>query len=59
MAASDAFSAITADRPYRRARTALEALSDMRGSAGQHHDKRVVEALAGIIAADALPALAA
>jgi diguanylate cyclase (GGDEF)-like protein len=59
VAVADAFSAITADRPYRRARSAIEALIEVRRRAGQHHDAHVVEALARIIAADAMPALAA
>ena len=59
VAVADAFSAITADRPYRRARSAIEALAELRARAGRHHDVRVVEALGRIIAADASPALAA
>ena len=46
VAVADAFSAITADRPYRRARTPLEALAELRRQAGLHHDARAVEALA-------------
>ena len=55
---ADAYSAITADRPYRRARTAAEALAELRAHAGSQHDGRVVEALARVLAA-AAPELAA
>ena len=59
VAVADAFSAITADRPYRRARTALEALTELHAGAGRDHDQRAVEALARVIAARSAPALAA
>jgi HD-GYP domain-containing protein (c-di-GMP phosphodiesterase class II) len=59
VAVADGFSAITADRPYRRARTSLEALTELRRRAGQHHDARVVEELGRVIASRSAPALAA
>jgi len=59
VAVADAFSAITADRPYRRARTALEALTELHAGAGRDHDQRAVEALARVVAARSAPALAA
>jgi putative nucleotidyltransferase with HDIG domain len=59
LAVADAFSAITADRPYRRARSAVDALAELRAGAGQDHDARAVEALAHVIASDAARALVA
>jgi HD-GYP domain-containing protein (c-di-GMP phosphodiesterase class II) len=46
--ACDAFSAMTTDRPYRKARTEAEALEEMRACAGTHFDPRVVEALVSV-----------
>jgi putative nucleotidyltransferase with HDIG domain len=46
--ACDAFSAMTTDRPYRKARTAAEALEEMERCAGTHFDPRVVEALVSV-----------
>ena len=59
VAVADAFSAITADRPYRRARSAFEALAELRGRSGRDHDAEAVEALARVLAAAKAPALAA
>jgi len=42
----DAFSAMTTDRPYRKARSVEEALDELRRCAGTDFDPRVVEALA-------------
>jgi diguanylate cyclase (GGDEF)-like protein/putative nucleotidyltransferase with HDIG domain len=53
IAVADAYSAITADRPYRRARTAVEALAELRACAGRQHDPDAVEALARTLAAGA------
>ncbi len=53
IAVADAYSAITADRPYRRARTRAEALAELRACAGRHHDPAAVEALARTLAAGA------
>ena len=46
--ACDAFSAMTTDRPYRKARTEAEALEEMRNCAGTHFDPGVVEALVSV-----------
>ena len=45
----DAFSAMTADRPYRRARSHAAALAELRACSGTHFDPRVVEALARVV----------
>ena len=47
--ACDAFSAMTTDRPYRKARTVEEALGELRRCAGTQFDPRVVEAFARVI----------
>jgi HD-GYP domain-containing protein (c-di-GMP phosphodiesterase class II) len=44
--ACDAFSAMTTDRPYRKARSAEDAVAELRRCAGSDFDPRVVEALA-------------
>ena len=59
VAVADAYSAITADRPFRRARTSAEALVELRSQAGRHHDARAVEALARSLAASAPQRVAA
>jgi len=41
---ADAYDAMTSDRPYRRARTAEEAIEELRRGAGRQFDPRVVEA---------------
>ena len=51
VAVADAYSAITADRPYRSARSSSDALAELRAGAGKHHDARAVEALARALAA--------
>jgi putative nucleotidyltransferase with HDIG domain len=45
----DAYSAMTTDRPYRKARSAEAALEELRSCAGTHFDPVVVEALARVI----------
>jgi putative nucleotidyltransferase with HDIG domain len=45
VAVADAYSAITSDRVYARGRPLDEALTDLRSTAGKHHDPVVVEAL--------------
>ena len=45
VAVSDAYSAITSDRVYARGRAMSEAVSELRRSAGAHHDVVVVDAL--------------
>jgi HD-GYP domain-containing protein (c-di-GMP phosphodiesterase class II) len=46
---TDAFSAMTTDRPYRKARSVEEALTELRRCAGTHFDPQVVEAVAGAV----------
>jgi HD-GYP domain-containing protein (c-di-GMP phosphodiesterase class II) len=46
----DAFSAMTTDRPYRKARPVAEALEELRRCAGTDFDPQVVEALADLVA---------
>lgn len=48
---ADAFDAMTTDRPYRRARTADEALRVLREHAGRQFDRVVVQALDRVLAA--------
>ena len=45
----DAFSAMTTDRPYRRARSREAALDELHACSGTQFDPRVVEALARIV----------
>jgi HD-GYP domain-containing protein (c-di-GMP phosphodiesterase class II) len=45
VSACDAFNAITTDRPYRRARSAQQALAELRRCAGTQFDPEVVGAL--------------
>jgi diguanylate cyclase (GGDEF)-like protein/putative nucleotidyltransferase with HDIG domain len=47
--ASDAYAAMTSDRPYSRAIAAGDALAELRRCAGSQFDPMVVEALAGIV----------
>ena len=48
----DAFSAMTTDRPYRKARPIAEAVTELRLCAGTDFDPAVVEALADLLAED-------
>jgi two-component system response regulator RpfG len=48
--ACDAFSAMTTDRSYRKARTKQEALAELRRCAGTHFDPQVVAALVSVAA---------
>jgi HD-GYP domain-containing protein (c-di-GMP phosphodiesterase class II) len=48
--ACDAWSAMTTDRAYRKARSQAEAAEELRASSGTHFDPRVVEALAAVLA---------
>ena len=45
----DAFDAMTSDRPYRRARSADEALAELRKCSGAQFDPRVVDALSAVV----------
>ena len=47
--ACDAYNAMTTDRPYRPARSAGEALAEMRACAGTHFDPGVVAALEAVV----------
>jgi HD-GYP domain-containing protein (c-di-GMP phosphodiesterase class II) len=47
--ACDAYSAMTTDRPYRRALTKETALEELRGNAGTQFEPRVVAALAKVV----------
>lgn len=49
--ACDAFSAMTADRPYRAALTPAQALTELLACAGTQFDPRVVEAIVAVTAA--------
>jgi HD-GYP domain-containing protein (c-di-GMP phosphodiesterase class II) len=46
---TDAFSAMTTDRPYRKARSHEEALAELRNCAGTHFDPAVVEAVGAVV----------
>ncbi|HEY7396696.1 MAG TPA: HD-GYP domain-containing protein [Gaiellaceae bacterium] len=46
--ACDAFSAMTTDRPYRKARSEVEALAELERCSGTHFDPQVVRALATV-----------
>ena len=47
--ACDTYSAITTDRPYRRARSHAEAIAELARCAGTQFDPRVTEALIGCL----------
>jgi HD-GYP domain-containing protein (c-di-GMP phosphodiesterase class II) len=47
--ACDAWSAMTTDRSYRKARSHAEAAAELRASAGTHFDPRVVDALIAVL----------
>ena len=49
VAVADAFSAITADRPYQRGRSRDAAVVELRASAGSHLDPTAVEALIAVL----------
>jgi HD-GYP domain-containing protein (c-di-GMP phosphodiesterase class II) len=52
--ACDAYSAMTTDRSYRSAMTRDDAVAELRRCAGTQFDPRVVDALIGVIAHDAV-----
>jgi HD-GYP domain-containing protein (c-di-GMP phosphodiesterase class II) len=58
VAVADAFAAMIAGRPYRPARTADEALDELRREAGRQFDPDVVEAWCGAYARRVLHATA-
>jgi HD-GYP domain-containing protein (c-di-GMP phosphodiesterase class II) len=47
---ADAFQAMTADRPYRRAGTPADAVTELHRCAGRQFDPAVVEIVAAIVA---------
>ncbi len=47
--ACDAFSAMTTDRPYRKARSHSEALAELRRCSGSQFDPAVVDALSAVV----------
>jgi putative nucleotidyltransferase with HDIG domain len=49
IAVADAFDAMTTDRPYRRARTAVAAVAELRACVGTQFDAEFVEAFAGLV----------
>jgi HD-GYP domain-containing protein (c-di-GMP phosphodiesterase class II) len=53
VAAADAFSAMTVDRVYSKARRPAGAAVELPGSAGAHLDPSVVEALLSVLSRDA------
>lgn len=60
IAACDAYSAITSERPYREARTPEQAVAELRRCAATQFDPRVVEVLCDVLAEEgpgSLPAL--
>lgn len=52
LAVADVFDALTADRPYRRASTAAEALAELDAQAGNGLDARCVEALRSVLSGE-------
>jgi two-component system, cell cycle response regulator len=56
IAACDAYSAITSDRPYRPARSPEEAVAELRRCAGQQFDTEVVKLLCAVLADEDEPA---
>jgi two-component system, cell cycle response regulator len=56
IAACDAYSAMTSDRPYRPARTPAEAIGELRRCAGTQFDERVARVLCAVLAEEDEPA---
>jgi HD-GYP domain-containing protein (c-di-GMP phosphodiesterase class II) len=50
IAVCDAFDAMCADRPYRRARPVAEAIAELRAGAGTQFDPEVVQVFAAVVA---------
>ena len=57
VAACDAYSAMTSDRPYRAARTAEDAVAELRRWAGRQFDPQVVDLLCAVLADQDEPAV--
>jgi diguanylate cyclase (GGDEF)-like protein/putative nucleotidyltransferase with HDIG domain len=55
LAVADAYEAMTADRPYRRALGAEAARAELAGGAGAQFDARVVEAFVGLLGGEDEP----
>ena len=55
VAAADAFSAMTTDRPYRAARERAYAIGELREQAGRHFDPRVAQATIAVVERYGLP----
>jgi diguanylate cyclase (GGDEF)-like protein len=54
---ADAFATMTTDRPYRRARTIVEAIEEIRIGSGSHFHPKIVEAFLRLLASgDIVPA---
>ena len=53
VAVCDAYDAIVSDRPYRRGRSAAEAMAELHRCAGTQFDPAVVDAFAAVLAAQA------
>jgi len=53
VACCDALSAMTTDRPYRRALSVDQAIAELRSSSGRQFDPRIVESLENVIETDA------
>ena len=58
IAACDAYSAMTSDRPYRAAQMPAKAVAELRRCAGQQFDRQMVELLCAVIAEENEPATA-
>ena len=56
IAACDAYSAMTSDRPYRSARTPEEAVAELRRCADRQFDRTVVQLLCAVLADEDKPA---
>jgi len=56
IAACDAYSAMTSDRPYRSARTPEEAIAELRRCADRQFDRTVVQLLCAVLADEDRPA---
>jgi two-component system, cell cycle response regulator len=56
IAACDAYSAMTSDRPYRAARTSAEAVAELRRCAGRQFDRQIVDLLCAVLANEDEPA---